>query len=47
MIKYVDLGTYKVKDAIKSKYEINWLMNKLENKEFVTSDRKNIQIWEY
>ena len=49
MIKYVDLGTYEVKDAIKtnSKYEVNWYMIPLDNRNFVTTDRKVIKLWEY
>ena len=47
MIKYIDLGNYKVKDAIKSYGEINWYINPLGNREFATSDRKSIKIWEY
>jgi len=49
MIKYVDLGTYEVKDAIKSNsYDnVNWYMMPLDNRNFVTTDRKVIKLWEY
>ena len=47
MIKYVDLGSYKTKDAIKSNGEVNWLMYSLNNKTFITSDRQCIKIWEF
>ena len=47
MIKYVDLGSYKTKDVIKSNGEVNWLMYSLNNKTFITSDRQCIKIWEY
>ena len=49
MIKYVDLGNYEVKDAIKSNsYDnINWYMMPLDNRNFVTTDRKVIKLWEY
>ena len=47
MIKYVDLGNYKVKDAIISKEDINYYMNSIDNNLFFTSDRKSIKIWEY
>ena len=47
IIKYVDLGTYKVKDAIKTKETINWYIMPLENKTFISSDRQCIRLWEY
>ena len=48
-IKYVDLGTYEIKDAIEtnSDFHINWYMMPLDNRNFVTTDRKVIKIWEY
>ena len=48
MIKYVDLGTYEVKDAIKTNlHHINWYMMPLDNRNFITTDRKVIKLWEY
>ena len=47
MIKYVDLGNYKVKDAIKSKEKINYYMIPLNSKTLAISERKCIKIWEY
>ena len=49
VIKYVDLGNYKVKDALKtnSNSKINFYMISLDDKSFITSDRKSIKLWEY
>ena len=49
MIKYVDLGNYEVKDAIKtdSYLNMNHYMLKLSNKIFISCDQKTIRIWEY
>ena len=48
LIKYVDLGNYKVKDGLKtdSKGKINRCMIKLDNRSFVTCDENRIKIWE-
>ena len=46
-IKYADIGNYKVKDAIKTKEEINWYMQHLNNRKFAFSDPHCIKIWEY
>lgn len=49
MIKYADIGNYKVKEAIKtnSNSKINYYMLSLNLRSFVTSDRNNIKLWEY
>ena len=48
MIKYIDLGTYEVKDAIRTNSNnINWYMMPLDNRNFISTDRKVIKLWEY
>ena len=47
MIKYVDLGNYKVKDAIKTKDDINWYIHPLDNRMFASCDMTCIKIWKY
>lgn len=49
IIKYADIGNYKVKEAIKtnSNSKINYYMLSLNLRSFVISDRNSIKLWEY
>ena len=47
MIKYVDIGTYQVKDAIKCDEDYTLIMDVIDQKHIITYDKDTFKIWEY